>query len=213
MGEPFTVIVPVKATGRGKSRLGLPDAVRGAVARAMAVDTVVAAALVAPVLVVAEDAADAAVFAALPGVRAHLTRVRGLNLSVLDGAAALRRPGAGDAPPGVAVLPADLPGLDAADLADALRRARQLDRAVVADRQGTGTTLLTGRRPDLLAPAYGEGSFARHVALGAVPLDVPAGVSIRMDVDEPADLDGHLGPRSRAALEAAGLLQHGRAGG
>ena len=202
----WTVIVPVKDTRRGKSRLALPEVDRRSIVTAMAVDTVTAAAAQAAVLVVAETERDIAEFGRVAGVHCHLTRKSGLNEAIADGLAAIdRRAGA------VAVLPADLPGLLPADLAVALRLSEHLATGVVADHDGTGTTLLTAHRPVLLRPHFGPDSFRRHLTDGAQPIEVPATSTLRFDVDIPADLAGALGPRTRAALAAAGVRAEPRA--
>ena len=189
--------MPVKDTRRGKSRLELPPEHRVEVVRALVLDTldaVVAAEQVGSVLLVAETVADAAAVGEIAGVRTHLTAVRNLNGALLDGLRMLEGP--------VAVLPADLPGLRTVDLDTALAKAGEWPQAVVADREGTGTTLLTAQGPAWLHPQYGPGSFLRHLAGGAVALDVPTDSSLRHDVDLPADEDA-LGPRSAAALRRA----------
>ncbi|MDP9408525.1 MAG: 2-phospho-L-lactate guanylyltransferase, partial [Actinomycetota bacterium] len=67
----------------------------------------------------------------------------------------------------------------------------------------TGTVLLTAGPGVALEPTYGEGSLARHVALGAarLELDTPG---LRRDVDTPADLAEAvglgLGPATLALL-------------
>ncbi|MEP6981379.1 MAG: NTP transferase domain-containing protein, partial [Nakamurella sp.] len=135
----YAVLIPLKATVRGKSRLGLADAPRAALARAMARDTVNAvlgAAPVSSVIVVTEDEADAAVFHGVD-VQIVLTSRRGLNETIAGAAGSLADQGW---PGPVAVLPGDLPFLTSADLSAALTAAG--GRAgVVADADGTGTTL------------------------------------------------------------------------
>jgi 2-phospho-L-lactate guanylyltransferase (CobY/MobA/RfbA family) len=61
-------------------------------------------------------------------------------------------------------------------------------RASVADRSGTGTTLLTTTWVSDLYPGFGADSAARHRATGAVELTAP-GLSLRQDVDELRDLE------------------------
>lgn len=195
----WTLIVPLKSTARGKSRIDVEPTLRPRLAMAMALDTVAAAAAaesVDLVLVVVESRADGDEFAALPGVQALLTRAAGLNEAVDAGISALP---AGFAGP-LAVLPADLPSLTAAELTGALTAAARRRRSVVADRQGTGTTLLTALSAAALRPQYGAGSLARHVSAGAVPLELPVESGLRRDVDEAADLIGVSGPRTLALL-------------
>jgi 2-phospho-L-lactate guanylyltransferase len=87
---------------------------------------------------------------------------------------------------------------------------------VLGDRDGTGTALLTAMPGHAPRPAYGEGSFARHIEAGHVPLAVPAHHSpLWHDIDTPADLmralegvadDVHgIGPRTREALARIAL--------
>lgn len=207
MMRPWLMLIPVKSTRVGKSRLALDPDRRMRVARAMAIDTVTAVAAtgsVASVLVLADDPADAALFRGIRGVTVRQTTVSGLNEAIREACGALagdRRGGAGP----VAVLPADLPSLKPGELDEALIAAAETARAVVADRQGTGTTLLTARGAALLDPHYGPGSFAAHRVSGAVALDVPPGSGLRCDVDVLADLAGVTGTRTRG--QAGDLTQ------
>lgn len=195
----WTVIVPVKSSARAKSRMRLDPVVRRALAVIMAQDTVSAVAAAVPVgrtMVVVEVPRDGESLAAVPGVEVFVTDTDELNAAILDGLAALGP----DAPGPVAVLPADLPSLTPGELTDALTVAARHPRAVVADRAGTGTTLLTARSAAGLRPEYGNGSFRRHVAGGAVPLDVPGRSGLRRDVDVVDGLRSVTGPRTRAVL-------------
>lgn len=206
----YAVLVPLKATARGKSRLGLPDRQRSALAVAMVRDTLAAAASarsVCRLLVVAEDAADRALLAA-DGVEVLLTDVSGLNEAIAQGAAHLASRGWSGP---VAVLPGDLPFLTGPDLAAALDAAAG-GPAVVADVAGTGTTLLVAESPAELRPRFGPNSYRRHQVTGARPLPVPAASTLHQDVDTvadlrlPADFD-RLGPHTRAALADLALGQ------
>ena len=199
--RPWTVIVPVKSSARAKSRIRLDPAMRRALALNMAEDTVSAIAGAAPVgrtLVVLEDAGDGAALSRVPGVDLFVTRTDELNAAIRDGLAALGP----DADRPVAVVPADLPSLTAGELAHALTLAAAHPRSVVADRAGTGTTLLAARSADLLDPHYGAGSFRTHVAGGAVPLTLPSRSGLRRDVDRVDNLRSVTGPRTRAILKA-----------
>lgn len=212
-GRTWTVVVPVKDARRGKTRLSAvlrPD-LRAELVRAMALDTVEAAVgcdRVARVLLVTEDAAVAAEARRLervavvreplqPGRRSRL------DAAVLAGAAAART----DGPVPVAVLLGDVPGLRPVDLAAALGAADAVDRGVVADAPGTGTTLLTVGPGVGLEPRFGSGSAAAHRALGHVPLDVPTSSSLRRDVDVPADLRAAVAlPLGRRTAALVGRL-------
>lgn len=205
-GLTWSVVVPVKHLHRAKTRLALPADARPAVVLAMAADTVAAAVacpLVAAVLVVTDDADAARCLAALGAEPVPDVPDAGLNPALAHGVAeaARRRPWCG-----VATLSADLPALRPDELGAALVAAAAHRRALVADVEGGGTTLLTARSARWLCPAYGPGSAARHRALGHVDLSVAA-PSLRRDVDTLDDLDAAvrlgLGPRTRAALDDA----------
>jgi len=126
--------------------------------------------------------------------------VAGLEPAIMDGLAQADITGP------VAVVPADLPSLTPAELTEALTTAAGHPAGVVADRAGTGTTLLTARAPVHLRPRYGEGSFRRHVAAGAVPLPIPAGSGLRRDVDLAADLPTVTGSATRTLLDEFGRV-------
>jgi 2-phospho-L-lactate guanylyltransferase len=196
----WTVLVPVKATHRGKSRIELPVALRQELAMAMALDTVSAAARSARVVVVVEDAADAARLGGVAGVSVHRTGVTGLNECILDAVKYLETGAAG--PVGkVAVLPGDLPGLRSDELTDALGLCSAYRFSVVADHQGQGTTLLAATEPAALQPLYGPASFRSHLRAGATAIDLPAGSSLRWDIDTVADLPGTAGPFTSQVLQ------------
>lgn len=179
----FAVLVPLKRPDRAKTRLarsGVSQHQRLAVAFAW--DTIAAAAaspVVAGVWVVT-DAADL-----VPANAHHLADEGGgdLNQALARAAAAIRR---SQPSLGIAALCADLPALVSDDLTDALT-ACGADRSFVADKAGTGTTLLIAPTGTDLAPAFGDGSAGRHERSGAVALaDTLA--TLRLDVDTAEDL-------------------------
>jgi 2-phospho-L-lactate/phosphoenolpyruvate guanylyltransferase len=203
--DRWTVIVPLKSSARGKSRIDVDPALRRRLALSMALDTVEAASLagaVRDVLAVVENPDDGDRLAEVARVRVVRTTTMGLNQAIAAGLAALRT--AADGP--IGVLPGDLPSLTSDELDLAFSVASTHRRAVVADKQGTGTTLLTAAgRPDL-QPHYGAGSLRRHVAAGAVPIELPVDSGLRRDVDRAADLVGVTGARTLKLLVAAGLI-------
>jgi 2-phospho-L-lactate guanylyltransferase len=185
------LVVPMKHPRDGKSRL------RGAVAAelhpglvlALAADTLAAvtsAARVRRVLLVAADPGSVAELAELGVEIVAEPAERTLNAAFRHGAALLR---AGDPTSVVGALQADLPALRAGDLSAALAEAGESPgrRAFVADRQGTGTTLLLSAPGGPLDPRFGPGSANAHRASGAVALR-GALPSLRSDVDTPEDL-------------------------
>lgn len=184
----WTVVIPVKPPEIGKSRLDVAGTDRAALARAIAQDTIAAAAEVARVIVVTADPS-----VDLPGVEVVVESApRGIAAAVTDGLAVA---------PGErrAVLLGDLPALRPDDLAEALALAEDTRLGAVPDQERSGTTLVTAREGDLPA-AFGEGSWARHRAAGFVELPVPSTSTLRRDVDRPEHLTGNLGPRTAAVL-------------
>jgi 2-phospho-L-lactate guanylyltransferase len=111
----------------------------------------------------------------------------------------------------VLLVPGDCPALDPDEVGALL--AHRAPVVIVPDRHGTGTNALLLAPPDVMVPAFGEGSFGRHVALaraaGVDPdmVDVP---SLGLDVDTPDDLAAlrrspGIGRRTRALLEEAAV--------
>ncbi|MCP2635760.1 2-phospho-L-lactate guanylyltransferase [Microbacterium sp. HD4P20] len=200
--------MPVKPPARGKSRLDVPGVDRAALAHAIALDTLEAATaceLVAQVVVVTNDPAFARESAVIPALRfVPEGDARGLDAAVATGVAAMD-PSARMAR---AALLGDLPALRPGDLADALRAAASVPRAVVADAEGTGSTLVTAAPDVAWESSFGEGSFARHRALGCTPVAVPDASTLRRDVDTADQLDAArvlgLGAHTAALLDRRG---------
>lgn len=213
----WSVVVPVKPVRVAKSRLlGLPVPVREELVVAMAADTVAAALacpLVASVHVVTDDPRTAQAVRACGAVVVADEPDAGLNPALAHGAevAALARPDCG-----IAALSADLPALTEADLGAALTAAGGHRRALVADADGAGTTLLTVDAGGRLIPAYGEGSRQLHIAGGATDLTLSlAGCEgLRRDVDTVEDLAAArrlgVGPRTLSLLSRTSALAPAR---
>jgi 2-phospho-L-lactate/phosphoenolpyruvate guanylyltransferase len=203
----WVVVVPVKSADVAKSRLSTyAGDLRADLARAFAIDCL-AATVEAPgvreTVVVTDDpmVRDMALgCVVVPDVPAA-----GLNAAVRHGAeiAGARHPDLG-----VALLAADLPALRSVELARALTRAGIHPRALVTDRHGTGTNLLTTATGLAVLARFEGASAAAHRATGAVDLDEPL-PTVRTDVDTPDDLRAAMrlgvGPATRAVLE-----RHGR---
>jgi 2-phospho-L-lactate guanylyltransferase len=212
-----TAVVPVKRLDAAKSRLALPPAQRQELALAFAVDTVEALVGCGAVAAVVVVTADPVVAARLRrpgrhGVRVVPEQAPGLVPAVHAGvrAALAWQPRAG-----VLVVPADLPCLRSADVAEVVGAPVGRGGAFVPDRSGTGTTLAHHPRGPygvVVVPQYGPGSAARHAALGLrVLTDAP--VRARQDVDTLDDLHDAAvlgtGAATRAALS---VLAGGPAG-
>ncbi len=195
-------MIPLKPPGVGKTRLGA-DA---DLARAIALDTVEAAAAadsVSRVIVITADTALAADLDAMGGIEVVAEpRPAGIASAIALGLAHAQTDG--DVPR--AALLGDLPGLIPAELDDALERARGVDRAFVPDADGSGTTMVTARGGIALVERFGPGSAAAHRAAGLVPLDLPPASSVRWDVDDPGQLAEvaarRIGPRTTEVLAA-----------
>lgn len=200
--SPVTAVVPVKALGRAKSRLALPEHQRRALALAFAADTLAAVtgcADVAAVLVVTADA-DIAALALELGARVLPDHTQSLDAAVAAGVefAVQDHPDGG-----VLVVPADLPCLRPSDVSEVLRQADPFPVAFVTDREGSGTTMVLARAGEAVLTRYGVGSAQRHTSLGLRSLpDAPA--RSRHDVDTLADLHDAvelgLGARTIALL-------------
>lgn len=197
----WTVIIPVKPTAIGKSRLATGRTDGPALARAIALDTIAAAAAcdeVQRVIVVSEDGSLPLLATDIPGLRfVPEGDARGLNEAIAEGAKTAERMRR-------AALLGDLPALRPEDLAVALRAAASVDHGVVPDAEGTGSTLVTAAEGVAWESAFGDGSFARHVGLGFTALGLPASSTVRRDVDTTEQLDAAvalgLGPRTAAVL-------------
>lgn len=187
----FTVVVPVKGTADGKSRL-LPERPAGErmlLAEAFALDAVSAlqrARQVGRVIVVTDAASSVAARLRERGATVLADPGGGLNAAV--GAGLAWAEADADAAPGpVAVMLGDLPTLGADDLDEALDAARGHPLALVHDAEGSGTTLITATE-GALVPHFGGGSAERHRAAGHVDLVLRPGSTLRHDVDTEADL-------------------------
>ncbi len=91
----------------------------------------------------------------------------------------------------VVLLPIDCPLLDPRELERLLTGMPERYVAIVPDRHGTGTNALALAPPDVIAPSFGEGSCARHVAAArtaGVPFGVEELASLALDLDTPADV-------------------------
>lgn len=192
----WTIVIPFKGGTGGKSRLGTATAgivgfrpdVRESLALAFLSDTFAAAAAVPAVASIIIVSSDPAVLT-VPGITLVADPGAGLNPAVTAGIDRAR-----DQDPGcpVAVLTGDLPSLASRDLAAALDQACRHRLALVPDRHGTGTALLTAAPGVPVIPFFGDRSCQAHLQAGHMVLPVPADSTLRADVDTPADLNQAL---------------------
>jgi 2-phospho-L-lactate guanylyltransferase len=188
-------VLPVKRFSSAKRRLGmgLADGTRRALAEAMVTDVLIAlrrAKRVDEVLVVSGEPAavalasgyDAAAVINDPDDAGH-------SAAALRGVAAAMERGATR----VLLVPGDCPALDPAEVDALLDRPDGAPHVVVVpDRHGEGTNALLLTPPDVMEPAFGPGSRARHEELAraagatVAAVDVP---SLGLDVDTVDDLE------------------------
>jgi 2-phospho-L-lactate guanylyltransferase len=199
-------VLPVKSFGRAKQRLsgGFPD--RPGLAAAMVADVLDALARVPEldqVIVVTAQAvsADTSVTIVHDPVEAgqSAAAARGIEAAVERGAER------------VLLVPGDCPSLDPAEVSALL--AVEAEVVIVPDRHGTGTNSLLLTPPDVMAPAFGEGSFERHRGLAqaaGASFHVADAGSLELDVDTPDDLAAlrrALGARPGGAARTRALLE------
>lgn len=207
----WSVVIPIKAPDRGKSRIAVDPAARAEIAAALAFDTVsaVAAARQVDRVIIVTDGAETLGWIdelprGRPKVRVVPSSATSLNGSIRDGLAEVR--GA------AAVLPGDLPGLRA-ELLDEVLEHLSAPVSVVPDADGVGTTLLAALRAADLDPEYGPDSFRRHLAGGAREIVLPVDHWLRRDVDTVDDLAGIHTGRTAVSAEALSSRDAVRCGG
>lgn len=91
----------------------------------------------------------------------------------------------------VVLLPGDCPLLDPRELDRLVTGIPEPFVAIVPDRHGEGTNALALCPPGAIAPAFGEGSRARHVAAACeagLPYAVEELPSLGLDLDTPVDI-------------------------
>lgn len=110
----------------------------------------------------------------------------------------------------VLLVPGDCPALDPDEVEALLGRRAPV--VIVPDRHGTGTNALLLSPPDVMAPAFGEGSFERHSDLARAAGAEPEVADVRtlgLDVDTPDDfaaLKRALATHPRGATRTRALL-------
>jgi 2-phospho-L-lactate guanylyltransferase len=209
-------VLPVKRFDAAKGRLRgrLDPAARAALAEAMLGDVLAAITRTSEldgVAVVTGEARAAAVARSTGAEVLHDAHEAGQSLAAALGIARALATGCDR----VLLIPGDTPLLAPADLDGLCARAAaaSLGAAIVSDRHGTGTNALLLCPPDALAPSFGPGSLARHVAsahTAGVVHAVERIAALEHDVDTPEDLaalaarlrasEPGTAPRTRAAL-------------
>lgn len=190
-GPPVPAIVPVKALGQAKSRLAprLEPAERRALMAWMldrVLNACAASSAIAEILVIAGDEEAAALVGSRPELQVLLEPRPGL------GSAIERADEASAEASATAVIAADLPLLEAADLDALCAAGADAPGVVVAPTADGGTGALLRRPPRVIRAAFGPRSAAAHLAAAA-----RAGVAGRrlnrrgltVDIDTPAHLE------------------------
>ena len=190
MTERTRIIIPHRGLAASKTRLApvLSPEER----------TALGGRLLARVLEVARQAADDVVVISPSAALAELVEAAGARLSVQRGLGLnagldqARREALADGIEVLVVFHGDLPNLQVGEI-EALLDACPSPRGVsiAPDRAGTGTNALCLRPPGIIGFAFGDGSFARHVAqadAAGAPQEVVHSPGLAFDLDTPADL-------------------------
>ncbi|MDA0180411.1 2-phospho-L-lactate guanylyltransferase [Solirubrobacter phytolaccae] len=180
-------LLPVKSFGMAKQRLGhaFPD--RPALAAAMVADVLEALAAVPSldgVIVVTAEPIAADIAGRMAARVVHDPEESGQSDAAARGIAAALEDGAQR----VLLVPGDCPALDPEEVEALLARTAPV--VIVPDRHGTGTNALLLSPPDVMTPAFGEGSFERHSRLARTAGTEPEVADVRtlgLDVDTPDD--------------------------
>jgi 2-phospho-L-lactate guanylyltransferase len=207
-------VLPIKSFPNAKQRLSgavLPED-RRALATAMVGDvlaTLGSARLDLLVVVTAEPVA-AAVAREVGAEVVHDEAEAGQSAAAALGIAAAVARGAER----ILLVPGDCPALTAAEVDELLDAHGAGPRVVIVpDRHRTGTNGLLLCPPDVIQPAFGPDSFARHAALArtaGAALEVAELPSLRHDVDTPGDLTALralLAARGRGAARTREVLE------
>ena len=191
---PLTyAILPVKRFASAKARLGddLSAGTRRALAESMVTDVLMALrrtkAIDEVLIVTSEPTAEAIGHGYGASVIADDVE-EGQSAAAMIGIEHALERGAGR----VLLVPGDCPAVDPAQLGELLA-GPVLGRSVtiVPDRHGSGTNALVLMPPDVIEPAFGEDSRARHeqaAAAAGVPCQVESVQTLLIDVDTGDDL-------------------------
>lgn len=206
-------LLPVKALGRAKGRLGpdFDESQRRSIAAALFED---ALALCASVdflkwWVVSEDD-EVLARASQAGLETVTDPGEGLNAAVSAGMREAVAAGAES----LTVVPCDVPLAYRGDLVDLVDTGATSDIVLVPSGDDGGTNALFLSPPDLIEPAFGPGSLRRHLALAerrryrCSILSLPR---LALDVDTPADVDAFLAAAGEFGGKSAELLRNLRA--
>jgi 2-phospho-L-lactate guanylyltransferase len=183
-------VVPVKRFDRAKQRLSgvLDSAARAALAAAMLGDVLEqlsGTAGLTGVLVVTSDTEAAAIAESFGATVLTDAADSGVNDAVAHGVRKLASFGASAA----IIAPSDIPFVTTAELSIVLAAFERAPVVIAPAARDGGTNILGLSPPDVITPAFGPDSFARHcaVARDLRPAVIPLEGAGR-DIDAPADL-------------------------
>ncbi len=212
--ERTVAILPVKRFVSAKARLGdeLSGGTRRALTEAMVTDVLMALRRtedVHEVLLVTSEPAAEAIGRGYGANVLHDDVEEGQSAAALIGIARAIEEGATR----VLLVPGDCPALDPAEVMALLDRpALARSVTIVPDRHGTGTNALLLSPPDVIEPAFGPDSRARHeeaAAAAGVPCSVEDVPTLALDVDTSDDLVAlrqALAERRGGAAHTRGML-------
>lgn len=201
------LVIAVKRLSAAKTRLApvFSAGTREVVVLAMLIDTITAATQlseVASITVVTPDP-DAAAAATEVGARVLVDPTPAGHPDPLNNAIAVAEAEIRGDTSDIVVLQGDLPALQPRELAEALAAARAHPRSFVADRHGSGTSVLFALGVPV-NPQFGSDSAVRHRHSGAIEL-TGAWPGLRCDIDTPEDLMAArglgMGILTRGAIE------------
>jgi 2-phospho-L-lactate guanylyltransferase len=207
-------IVPVKRLALAKQRLApvLSRSERAELARTMLHDVLTslcATPQLAGIVVVSGDPVVAKLATLFDARVVGDVMESGVNAAVQKGLATLDASSAG-----ALIVPADVPFATVADLQMVIAELGPHPMVLVPALSDGGTNTLAMHRPDLIAPSFGDDSFARHQAL-ARDAGLGCGIvrteGLGRDIDYPRDLAPWTGAK-RFSLTAA-LLAEFKLGG
>lgn len=207
----WTAILPVARWDLAKTRLHVRPDVRRSIARAFSLDVLEVmseAPSVGHIILVTAELELRSLGSRMGATAVHDRGLR--STDSLNDAIRLGRAWALSHRPEdrAVVVPSDLPSLTIASFEQALSALGRVDRALIPDEAGTGTTLLAARSPSGLQPLYGSGSARRH-RLNGIRRVVDVDPRVRRDVDTLGDLAAAcalgVGPYTERTLDAIGI--------
>jgi 2-phospho-L-lactate/phosphoenolpyruvate guanylyltransferase len=190
--ESRWAVLPVKAFDWAKSRLDgvLAPAERSSLARRLmlrSLDALLESGCFDRVVVVSRDAEALALAQERGAVPLTEDAPADLNLAIVCARQLAVSRGAAS----LLVLASDLPLVQADDLRRIVEASGRASAVIVPDRRAEGTNALLLTPPDLIEPAFGVGSFQRHMELlsgAGATVSVLRLKGVAFDVDVPEDL-------------------------